>query len=52
MFYVECVQFTYECAGSPCNTQGFVAENLNTFSTTVTFVLTNQEKNSVLLVIA
>jgi hypothetical protein len=48
MFYVERVQVTYECAGDPCNAQGFVAENLNIFSTTVTLILMDQEMNSVL----
>jgi hypothetical protein len=42
----------YECAGSPYNAQGFVAENLNTFSTILTVVLTNEENNTVFLVIA
>jgi hypothetical protein len=41
-----------ECAGSPYNAQGFVAENLNIFSTIVTFILIDQRKNSVIGVIA
>jgi hypothetical protein len=48
----KCAGHRYECAGSPCNAQGLVEENLNIFSTTVTFMLMNEEKNSVLLVIA
>jgi hypothetical protein len=41
-----------ECAGSSYNAQGFVAENINSFSTTVTFILIDKEKNSVFLVTA
>lgn len=45
-----CEGHRYECAGSPYNAQWFVAENLNSFSTIVTFMLIDQENNSVFLV--
>jgi hypothetical protein len=45
-------KFRYECAGSLYNAQGFVTGNLNSFSTIVTFMLIDQEKNSVFLVTA
>ena len=47
-----CAGHRYECSGSPNNAQGFVAENLNTFSAIVTFMLMDQEKKSVLLITA
>jgi hypothetical protein len=37
---------------SPYNAQGFAAENLNSFSIIVTFMLIDQEKNKVFLVTA
>jgi len=43
-------KFRYECAWSLYNGQRFLAENINTFSTIVTFMLFDQEKTLVLLV--
>jgi len=45
-------KFRYEFAGILYNAQGFLAENLNSFSTIVTFMLIYQEKNSVFLITA
>jgi hypothetical protein len=47
-----CAGPRYECAGIIYNALGFAAEKLNSFSTTVTFMLIVQEENSLFFVFA
>jgi hypothetical protein len=47
-----CAGPRYEFARSPYNAQIYAAENLHSFSITINFMLNDQEKKSVFLVIA